>query len=379
MAKEFIMRIACKVVKGVCLIAKYLVCVVTKKIASAVYSIAKAGLNIAKKAAKSSLDNMKTITASETKAQYLYVKSVHENQLKQDQWATESLKTINVNMVKQHTQMRKELQSRHTDINNSINQYTTCMSNFLGKQIFEALEAETGPLSSLCQRILNLDPSGRRRLTEGEEPPFDLGVKWTGKSLMATQELMVEQQEELINDAEAILEETDSMEDQVEEIMDMTHEITNTRDVILNALNAIRLDMGLSSNPSPTPLPTRSLTRSPSRPKPTRRTKVGKGAKSKVAKLEDSVRMSEMIGDHVVDEKTTITSLDMKMDELETKMSVRMDELETKMTTKMDKLEAKMDTMKMSEFEAKIDKLEGGLEAIQNMLVELIENKGERS
>ncbi|EJK45948.1 hypothetical protein THAOC_35412 [Thalassiosira oceanica] len=306
------------------------------------------------------------VTASETKAQYLYVKSVHENQLKQDQWATESLKTINVNMVKSC--------SRGTPTST-----TALTSTPLAVSNLDQVQPPNPISSHIPFKILNLDPSGRRRLTEGEEPPFDLGVKWTGKSLMATQELMVEQQEELINDAEAILEETDSMEDQVEEIMDMTHEITNTRDVILNALNAIRLDMGLSSNPSPTPLPTRSLTRSPSRPKPTRRTKVGKGAKSKVAKLEDSVRMSEMIGDHVVDEKTTITSLDMKMDELETKMSVRMDELETKMTTKMDKLEAKMDTMKMSEFEAKIDKLEGGLEAIQNMLVELIENKGERS
>ena len=37
-----------------------------------------------------------------------------------------ALNTINQNLNDQHIQMRKELQDRHTDITNDVNQYTTC-------------------------------------------------------------------------------------------------------------------------------------------------------------------------------------------------------------------------------------------------------------
>jgi len=38
-----------------------------------------------------------------------------------------ALDTINKNMRDQHHQMRSELQDRHTDIQNNVNEYTTCM------------------------------------------------------------------------------------------------------------------------------------------------------------------------------------------------------------------------------------------------------------
>ena len=38
----------------------------------------------------------------------------------------EALDTVNNNMYEQHHQMRAELQDRHTDVVNNVNEYTAC-------------------------------------------------------------------------------------------------------------------------------------------------------------------------------------------------------------------------------------------------------------
>jgi len=127
-----------------------------------------------------------------------FTKKTHDNLISHDKWVTDSLGKINKNIMTQHTQMRGELQDRHQDITNDVNQHTTCMSNYLGIQIIKALGGKVKKLSPKCSRLLGV--SGRRRLNEEDnegEYPFVIDVLgWTEGSMIKQLENIIQEVDE---------------------------------------------------------------------------------------------------------------------------------------------------------------------------------------
>lgn len=128
-----------------------------------------------------------TYNAAMDEVNFEYTKATHDNVAVQFEWNKKALETVNKNLLEQHIQMRSELQDRHQDVANDVNQFTTCMSNYLGIKIFEALEADTDRLSALCSRLLGVGSSGSRRL-EQADPPFNLNVRWSDNSFVSKME-----------------------------------------------------------------------------------------------------------------------------------------------------------------------------------------------
>ena len=104
--------------------------------------------------------------------------------------------------------MRKELQNRHQDITNDVNQYTTCIANYLGVQIISRFpDTTTGPLSSLCRQLLGLNG---RRLEDGTEghqndAPFNIKVAWGNRSIVKQQQASMEMESDILEMEERIL------------------------------------------------------------------------------------------------------------------------------------------------------------------------------
>ncbi|KAL7552860.1 hypothetical protein ACHAWF_016105 [Thalassiosira exigua] len=152
-----------------------------------------------------------------------------------NKWMYESVGSVNVNMVEQHTQMRKELQKRHEDITNDVNQYTTCMANHLGVQMYKAFpKAETDPLSSTCVKVLGLD-SDRRRLNEN----FQLRVHWKKGSLVAQQTEILELENKIVEDLGNVTEKEDAIMQELENVTAKEDAILAKEDRILEKENDI--------------------------------------------------------------------------------------------------------------------------------------------
>ena len=176
------------------------------------------------------------MSASRTYGGEAYTKATYDNLVQHDQWNYDALGVINKNIINQHTQvskavnislpsllfvyfslncrgrsnlqMRKELQNRHQDITNDVNQYTTCIANYLGVQIISNLPgATTSPLSSLCRQLLGL--SGRR-LEDGtnedqNDAPFNIEAFWGKKSVVMQQRASMEMESKILEKEEIIL------------------------------------------------------------------------------------------------------------------------------------------------------------------------------
>ena len=104
--------------------------------------------------------------------------------------------------------MRKELQNRHQDITNDVNQYTTCIANYLGVEIISRLPGTiVGPLSSLCVQLLGLNG---RRLEDGTEAqndrPFNIEVAWDEGSVVKQQQASMEMERDILEKEDSIME-----------------------------------------------------------------------------------------------------------------------------------------------------------------------------
>jgi len=110
------------------------------------------------------------------------------------------------------------------------------MSNYLGNQILEALEAKTSSLSSSCQRVLGISSSRRRLEEEDDEEDdddpssssgqlFELNVDWSNPdSLMAKQDEILALEMEIDKDQDIMQESLDGLTlamDQVLEKLDI--------------------------------------------------------------------------------------------------------------------------------------------------------------
>ncbi|EJK61556.1 hypothetical protein THAOC_17936, partial [Thalassiosira oceanica] len=138
-----------------------------------------------------------------------YTVGIYETLVQHDGWNHDALGVINSNMIKQHTQMRKELQNRHQDITNDVNQYTTCIANYLGTEIISRFPDTTvGPLNSLCRQLLGL--TDRRRLEDGTEvhsdAPFNIDVSWGDKSIVMQQQTSMEMERDILEKEDSIME-----------------------------------------------------------------------------------------------------------------------------------------------------------------------------
>ncbi|EJK77642.1 hypothetical protein THAOC_00512 [Thalassiosira oceanica] len=147
-----------------------------------------------------------------------YTVGIYETLVQHDGWNHDALGVINSNMIKQHTQMRKELQNRHQDITNDVNQYTTCIANYLGTEIISRFPDTTvGPLNSLCRQLLGL--TDRRRLEDGTEvhsdAPFNIDVSWGEESIVMQQQASMEMEIEILDKEERILKALSKIENAV--------------------------------------------------------------------------------------------------------------------------------------------------------------------
>ena len=64
-----------------------------------------------------------------------YAKGNYKNLIYFDKWTTYALQTINKNINEQHTQVREELQTRHTTVVNYVNAYTNCRVELHGYDV----------------------------------------------------------------------------------------------------------------------------------------------------------------------------------------------------------------------------------------------------
>ncbi|EJK76988.1 hypothetical protein THAOC_01211, partial [Thalassiosira oceanica] len=154
------------------------------------------------------LQTKKASSAASTYNGEEYTKATYNTLIQHDQWNHDALGVINKNMINQHTQMRKELQNRHQDITNDVNQYTTCIANYLGVEIISRLPGTTvGPLSSLCAQLLGLNG---RRLEDGAEAqndrPFNIEVAWDEGSVVKQQQASMEMERDILEKEDSIME-----------------------------------------------------------------------------------------------------------------------------------------------------------------------------
>jgi len=177
--------------------------------------------------------------------------------------------------------MRGELQDRHQDMTNDVNQYTTCMSNYLGIQIFEAIPGSKiapGSLSTLCSNLLGV---GSRRRLLANEGPYSLKVTYDDnsfikdiKEIQVTEEHIIdglhtleEIEREILNreisilkKEEIIIEKEDIIIEDLATVKGKEDDILQNQEQILEEMQAIREALDITPQ---TPLPTRPPTRPP--------------------------------------------------------------------------------------------------------------------
>jgi len=279
--------------------------------------------------------------------------AVYLNSIPQFEWIRDAFGTTTVNMMQQHTQMRQELQSRHQDITNDVNQYTTCMSNFLGIQIFTALpDATADPLDSKCRGILGL--SGRR-LEEGDkENPFNLGVTWGSDSFVSK----ISQQTEIL---ENLKEKWDDLQSKWDNLQSKLDGITQSVEDVKDRLPTV-------SDPNEG-----GAGKSKPRPK-AKKHKVDNNDVVEDTDAEDQSNIEHHLFERnlldTVDYVSNESDIDEKMDE----MTEKLDSVESEIKTANDALNAKVESMKgeVDAIKGKVEKIENSIEDIKDMLSKLL-------
>ncbi|EJK71904.1 hypothetical protein THAOC_06612, partial [Thalassiosira oceanica] len=216
-----------------------------------------------------------------------------------------SIETLNKNMLEQHTQMRRELQSRHEEMTNNINQEQ------LGANVKKT------KVSRLCRRILNIDGNSddrRRRLNKAEDVddeylPFTLDAEWKEDSVIGKQS--------------RILLEVDGLEE-------LGEEEKKREAQIIDDLAAIKEALKLLSPPTTGP------------PKQTNRGKGGK--KKKSGKVEDEENLFSRVVEDEYEEsgqdRLLQNSLSEQMEMIQLELEAQNEKVDTKIEMIHQELEA---------------------------------------
>lgn len=247
-----------------------------------------------------------------------YAHATYEVVVEETQWVFGALDTINVNIHKELTQMRDQLEARHTKMVNNITQNTVDTANQMGCEIIKALGGK-------C----NATPS-RRRLEGESTPKVNLDVIWPDGD-----ELGVES---------------------VWELMTVMH------NKLAQMHEALGIDGGNLPGP-PSPAPTRS-----------KKAKQAKQSSSIFTFGEGDARR------RMIEDETNTGVLTNEIRQTRDRMGVvegKMDSMKEELGARMGVVEGKVNVVegKVNVIEEKVNSIEGKMDALIDLVVQLTQAK----
>jgi hypothetical protein len=237
---------------------------------------------------------------------------------------------------------------------------TTCMSNYLGIQMFEALGAKTGQLTSTCRRVLGL--SGRRLDGSSSNKLFDLNIEWPADSFIAQQAEIIEGNEETKEDLKIIEADQDKIQDTLENM--------------ISAMALVLEKLGLDT----------SILQSQKDSK----SRKSKAKKVKVEEENSYAKDEGIFGRHLLEYKEGNGDdalgilMERKLDSIEMLMEGKLDAVEVvkdEVTSVKDEVTAVKDEVKATKDEVdvikdKVEKMEKSIQEMKDMLSSLLAAEG---
>lgn len=218
------------------------------------------------------------------------------------------------------------------------------MSNFLGIQIYDALEGVTaGRLSDRCSELLGLNPN-RRLADQQENLPFALDVVF-GTDSFPIQVSQVLAQEDEIKETQLIMmaKEEEILID-VESIKERATDMYNNQQVMMKALSDIQNELDITRKDS----------------------KTKKSKKAKAEKKDSDIFNRGLLHD----DESVIEAMAKSVDQIKT-------DVKELMGNKVaESEEIKLMRSKVEEIEGKVDKMEKSMEDIKSMLSKLLTTGG---
>ena len=225
---------------------------------------------------------------------------------------------------------------------------TNCMSNYLGNEILEALEAKTSSLSSSCQRVLGISSSRRRLEEEDDEEDddvsssgqlFELDADWSDpNSFMSKQDQIL------------------ALEIAIDEDQDkMQQSLDNLTMAMAQVLEKLDIDQ---ANKKKKP-------KAPKKPKHAKASETQE-EEAREEEAEDTdlfkrnlLAVEEVVNDKFDDMKSQVKLVESKVESMESKVE--------SMEGKVESMESKIESI-----EGKVDRMEKSIDDIKDMLSQLL-------
>jgi len=328
-----------------------------------------------------------------TKVSIDYAKESYYDAKYYDQWLTESLGIINVNIGTQHQQMKDQLASQHEIMLNRVNKFTNCRVELHGYDMTRSVFGDSAEDLLLkanpdCRCILfankpeNNDCSTelqRRRLVS-EEMIVNSMTNPQGKKL----DEVLNNLDEIIDNDEEMLEELKEFEENEEEIIDNQVDMKNITTILEDRMATLqetvdgiakKLDMN---------------------PKSDAKSKKSKKAKSQPKEAQDSetddalfhrnlLAVEEAVMDKFDKMESQVKLVEGKVDSMEKMIEGKMESQAKLVETQVQSIEGKVESMetqvqsienKVQSIEGKVDNMEKTMEEMKDMLSQLMMNRG---
>ena len=295
-----------------------------------------------------------------------YDKYAYLNHKASDKWIDKALRFLQYDMFDQHTAVRRDLQDRHTSMEDNINKFSECATNHILYETTKAIATANGGVENKtpaptpsCIDILNLPPS-RRRLVEGakeegvNEIIFERLPGYKGVS------------GELGN----ILEEVDEVEEKEIEMIDDMHAMDKKIDNMMSAMAAIQIKLDMDPTIDIDPKVNNDKSKKPKARKP----KAVKDDGGEEIPDKESLFNRNLLETGNDEMKRTIEAMEQKLDSVE-------EEIKTTSISMQDEVElikgeVKGMKVKVESMESKVDKIEQSMKNIEDMLSKLLTTGG---
>jgi len=229
------------------------------------------------------------------------------------------------------------------------------MSNYLGNQILEALEAKTSSLSSSCQRVLGIS-SSRRRLEEEDDEEDDDAPLSNGQ----------------LFELDADWSSPNSFMSKQDQILALEIDIDKDQDIMQESLNELTLAMDQVLEKLD--IDQANKKKKPKAPKKPKHAKASETQEEEAREDTDLFKRNllavEEVKSNFDDMKSQGKSVESKVESMESKVESMEGKVES-MESKVESIEGKVESM-----ESKVDRMEKTMEEMKEMLSQILVKGG---